>query len=254
MNHRFHLLLVLAVACAGIAAPAHAQVETIRTPLLRQAERQQIGAQYGETTGQATAAAMQGRTAEAREMLEPVLAYCDALDHPQRRVVSVANAAEYERYVDTHGDGRPVDWIDITCASAYKTRAFVDVEDKHAQSALAFLDKTVRMAPYWALPLAERGYLLNQIGRPAEGMASYQQALELVEEFPSNANARALVLRGIGYSHIELGDLDSAERAYRTSLEAEPGNALALRELEFIRQQRSTATPAPASQSAATPQ
>ena len=40
------------------------------------------------------------------------------------------------------------------------------------------------------------------------------------------------------------GALDAAERAYRASLEIEPGNALAQKELEYIRQQRDKARPA----------
>ena len=237
------LLAVLAFALPGTMSSALAQTNTVRTPLVRHADQQEIGAQYRQATAQATAAALQSRSEAARQLLEPVLAYCDSLHQADRRIVSVANVAEYERYVDTLGDGNPVDWIDTTCASAYKTRAFADVEDKRVDSALAFLDKVTRLSPYWALPLAERGYLLNQVGRPEEGMASYRKALELVDAFPSNANARALVLRGIGYSRIELGDLDAAEKAYRESLEAEPGNPLALQERAFIEQQRASTTP-----------
>lgn len=242
MNRLAWLLVSLALAGAPLPR-AFAQVETVRTPLLRHAEPQQIGAQYRQTTHDATVAAMQGRADDARDLLQPVLAYCESLGNAGRRLVSVANAAEYEQHVDMHGDGTPIDWIDTTCASAYKTRAFADVESKRTDSALAYLDKTIRLAPYWALPLAERGYLLNQLGRHDDALASYEDALRLVSGFPSNANAHALVLRGIGYTRIELGDLDTAEQAYRDSLEAEPGNALALKELEFIAQRRAATSP-----------
>lgn len=60
----------------------------------------------------------------------------------------------------------------------------------------------------------------------------------MTDRYPSSKNLKGLVLRGIGYQLVELDDLDGAERAYRDSLEAEPGNALAQRELEFIRERR----------------
>ncbi|MEF9977498.1 MAG: hypothetical protein RR834_03235, partial [Thermomonas sp.] len=66
----------------------------------------------------------------------------------------------------------------------------------------------------------------------------YRSALTLSRKHEANKRAIALALRGIGYSHVELGDLDAAEQAYLESLEVEPGNALAQRELEYIREQR----------------
>jgi len=59
-----------------------------------------------------------------------------------------------------------------------------------------------------------------------------------VERYESNTYLRPLVLRGLGYTYIELQDLDRAEALYRQSLEIEPGNTTAERELEYIRRQR----------------
>ena len=80
--------------------------------------------------------------------------------------------------------------------------------------------------------------MLNQLGRPKDGLASYRSALVLSRKHEANTRAIALALRGIGYSHVELGDLDAAERAYRESLEVEPGNTLAQGELDYIQQER----------------
>ena len=60
----------------------------------------------------------------------------------------------------------------------------------------------------------------------------------LSRKHEANKRAIALALRGIGYSQVELGDLDGAEQSYKESLEVEPGNTLAQRELDYIRQQR----------------
>jgi tetratricopeptide (TPR) repeat protein len=227
------------IGCLAALPPcAWAQVETVRTALASTSSTKQLGSQYRDDTNMAHQAALKGDWAGARKLLGPVVDFCDQLPKPGLDVVSVATADEYEAFVEASNKGTPVEWVDMACPSAYKAMAFVDIEQKDTGSALAFLDKAIALSPYWAQPLAERGYLLNQLGRPEDGLASYRRALELVERFPSNAHARALVLRGLGYTHIELGDLDQAEAAYRQSLQAEPGNTLAMRELDYIAEQR----------------
>lgn len=232
MKHIPLIMLLLASACAA------AQVQTVVTPLARVHWPMQMGARYRADADAATEAARQGNHAEARKRLAPVIFYCDHLASPKRDVVSVANDAEYEAFVAASTSGKPVEWIDTACPSAYKMAAFLDIEAKDPHAALAMLDTASAIAPYWAEPHAERGYLLNQLGRQREGLASYERALDLVERYESNAYAKALVLRGLGYSLIELHDLDRAEAVYRQSLEIEPDNHLALSELDYIRQQR----------------
>lgn len=231
-------VLSIALGCLAASTASRAQDETVRTPLAPTAARAELGAQHRGAIERATAAALQGRAAEARALLMPVAQWCDRLSETGRATVAVANANEYAQYVDMHGAGAPVDWIDVSCPLAYKGLAFVDIEERRTDSALAHLSRAQALAPYIASIAAERGYLLNQLGRPREGLQAYRQALALVERFKSNAHSEGLVLRGLGYTHIELGDLDEAERMYRRSLEAEPGNALALRELDYIAKQR----------------
>ena len=223
---------------AATTLPALAQVETVVTPLQRAHSPQQMGAQFRADTNAATQAARQGDVPGARKRLAPVIAYCDGLATPTRDVVSVADVTEYETFVAASTRGKPVEWIDTACPSAYKMAAFLAIEAKEPDTALSMLDRTSAIAPYWAEPHAERGYLLNQLGRLQEGLASYERALSLVEQYRSNVYLKALVLRGLGYTYIELRDLDHAEALYRQSLEIEPGNSTAERELEYIRKQR----------------
>lgn len=77
--------------------------------------------------------------------------------------------------------------------------------------------------------------MLNQLHRSGEALADYRLALQLVDRYPSNAGMKAIALRGLGYILVELGDLPGAERAYQDSLTADPDNALAKRELQYIR-------------------
>lgn len=231
--------LIALLALSMAAMPSHAQVETVRTPLTRPAAQAQIlGSKYRVQADRAADLALRGKQSEAMASLRPVIVFCDGLVEAGYALVSVANELEYNAYVSASGTGAPIDWVDMACPSAYKTQAFLDIDNKDTDAAHSALDKTVRLAPFWAEPLAERGYLLNQLGKHREALEDYQHALELVARFQSNKYAEALVLRGLGYTEVELGDLDAAEQAYDKSLKAEPDNALALRELDYIRKQR----------------
>lgn len=201
-----------------------------------------IGAQYRDVVAAAVAAARDNQDmAGAAVLLAPVLHYCDQQQMPERIAVSVANVEEYDHYMTSHHDGMPVEWIDHACPAAYKTAAFINIDDKDYTAGIAMLAKAIAMAPYWPEPLAEQGFALNQAGRSQDALVSYRRALKLVDTYPSARYLKAVVLRGIGYSLVELADLEGARAAYEQALEVEPGNGLALRELEYIRQREAEA-------------
>ncbi|MEP6633822.1 MAG: tetratricopeptide repeat protein [Luteimonas sp.] len=215
------------------SAYANAQAQTVTTQLIMNSEKR-IGSQYRGDVATAFSAAEKHESEQARDLLRPVLDFCDRLGTAGVDIISVASIAEYDHYMATAGLGQPTDWIDIACPSAYKAAAFLYVDAKQTEEALRFLDKASKLAPYWAEPLAERGYLFNTTGRAKEALDAYKKGLDLVEEFPSNSKSRGLMLRGIGYAYVELGDLDSAEKAYRDSLVADPDSDIARSELQFI--------------------
>ena len=229
--------LVAASACAAAGAQ-----ETVVTPLETHAA-EGIGYKYRKVVDAANRAMLRGEDPlRSTERLAPVLRYCDEQrSQPGRIAISVSSAAEYERYMAAHRDGTPVEWIDIACPMAYKAMAFMHVERKEYTKALEYLDTTAAMTPYWGEARVERGFALNMLRRFDEGLASYREALEMAEA-SDDARVGAMALRGIGYTLIELRDLDGAQAAYEQSLQLDPDNATATRELDYIRQQRERAT------------
>lgn len=214
----------------------------VRTPVPAvDAERKALGSQYRDAVDHAQAAMQASDFELASTRLQPVIAYCDRLLADGRALVSVTNASEYQSYMASRRDAAPVDWVDMACPEAYKMRGYIEVEAQHLEQALAFLDKATTLAPLWSDPRTERGFVLNQLHRSNEALADYRLALELIAHYPSNAGMKAIALRGLGFTLVELGDLQAAEKAYRDSLVVEPGNALAKRELEYIRRQREMA-------------
>ena len=244
--------MMLALACLLAAFGAQAQKRVVVTPLKTVMLDQYTGFAWRKDVNEATGAMLRGDTAGARARIDAAVAFCDALARPGLTLVSVATAAEYERYLSERTSDDPVEWVDHACPAAYKAAGFLVIEQKGSpDAALAYLDKASALAPYWAEPLAEKGFLLNQVGRPREALAAYHKAIELQDLFDNAANQnKALAWRGLGYTYVELDDLDNAQRAYEQSLKLEPGNPLATEELQYIRRLRekrtAPATPSPA--------
>ena len=80
--------------------------------------------------------------------------------------------------------------------------------------------------------LSERGIALGKLKRWNEALASYDTALRIKG---MDKQMRAILYRGRGFVLIEMGRLDEAEAAYKKALTLEPGNKIALGELQYIK-------------------
>lgn len=228
----------LALLLAGAGFAACAQVETVTTQIQSRAETYP-GHEYRDASTRATEFIGEGRKDAAWNVLQPAMLYCNDRKSDERtRYYSVADESEEADLRREAPAGAKVVFVDMACPHAYKVAAFLAVESKEYDRAFALLDQAQALAPHWPQPLAERGYLTGQLGDHRRALELYRKALALSEKYPSSKDLKGLTLRGIGYQLIELDDLDGAERAYRDSLKAEPGNELAQRELDFIRDRR----------------
>lgn len=232
------------MACLVFAATTMAQNTVVVTRTYDNPE-QGVGAEYRKDITAANKALLDDHDpGRAIALLAPVLRYCDEQQQRQDRVaISVADANEYRHYMSSHANGIPVEWIDQACPDGYKAAAFMHVENKEYDAALPLLEKAIAMAPYWPDDLTERGFVLNQQHKSQEALSSYRQALALTETFGAGKQMKAVALRGIGYSLVELGDLAGAREAYERSLEFDAGNKTAMDELDYIRQQEAKTKP-----------
>ncbi len=122
------------------------------------------------------------------------------------------------------------------------------VEIGRFEEALDALDAGLALSPLpeehfgWTVPdlLAERGIALGQLKRWKEALASYEAGLAIGD---MDKGERALLHRGRGFVLVELGRIEEAEAAYRTSLELEPGNSIAIGELAYIAKLKAGAEP-----------
>lgn len=232
--------MLVALTCLLFAFTAHAGKEIVITETPAVYLDQHIGSAWRADVNSATVAMSKGDLALAKTKLRPALAFCNELARANLTLVNVTTASEYEQYLRERPGDNPVEWVDHACPAAYKAAAFLAIEEKAPPDvALGFLDQAIAIAPYWSDPLSEKGFLLNQIGRSSEALDAYQRAIELQTTFDNSANQnKAIAWRGLGYTYVELGDLDKAQQAYEESLKLDPGNAIATDELEYIRKHR----------------
>jgi tetratricopeptide (TPR) repeat protein len=130
------------------------------------------------------------------------------------------------------------EWIDWGYATCLHIQAFIAAEQKDFAKAVVLLSAIDLVAPISADNAAELGYVLNQLGKPDEGLAAYRRAYDTSMRYPSQRVFRAISLRGMGAALIDLNRLDEAEQKFLESLEIEPGNKLAKNELAYIRKIR----------------
>lgn len=225
-------LLLPAVSCwAG-------KVKEVDVTLTRGPVDAYIGEEHRATVSRAMQAAQRGDNEAAWALLKAPLAFCDQHKSTDKaRVFSVTNDAEAKEYRDA-APGVTTTFIDQACPAAYKGAAFLAVRANDADAAFGYLDRAEALSPHWAAPMAERAYLVGKLGDRAKSLRIYQEALAVAEKYDSSAYMKPLILRGIGFSLIELDRLDEAEQAFNQSLQLEPGNELAQNELRYIEQLR----------------
>jgi len=119
-------------------------------------------------------------------------------------------------------------------------QAYSYVELQMPQKAVAPLRRVAALSPFEARYAVELAFVLRSTGSLDEAMAEYERA-DSVAQLVGDAEGpryRGAAWRGICWIHAERREWDAAEKACRTSLEHEPGNAIALGELDYIAQQR----------------
>ena len=100
------------------------------------------------------------------------------------------------------------------------------------KGAMQWLNRAQELQPGYPPILMEMGHSLGMQGRHDAALALYERIVAQGEAvLPA---MRATALRGMGFSCIELKDLDRADRCYQDSLALDPGNTMALQQRQYI--------------------
>lgn len=189
---------------------------------------------------QAVVLVREGKATEALALLDPIVAKAESDEAKDPKAPCPAQAlallaAFMPRNLNVTLSVRN-DWCDAMLVQGYAL-----AELKRFDEAAARLGKLVQHDPRNAQYLAEYAFNLRSSGQIDEALETYNRAKSAASRYTDKAakkHWRAVALRGIGYIAFEREQWDTAEKAYRDSLKDEPGNQIALSELELIRQKR----------------
>ena len=166
--------------------------------------------------------------------------------HKDGMAISFWDQSEFFCYV-AHIKDQPqkkdekVIWDSPSYSKAYYLMAFMAVEQSDWKTALELIIKALKLEPDHPTLLCENALILGRMGKHAEALDIYIEAAKSRKWAPVDQHARAL--RGAAIALIDLGDLDKAEAFLNDSLKLEPGNRVALNELQYIRKLRSGGAP-----------
>lgn len=213
---------------------------SVATTTVNNASSAGIGASNEAASLQASRLITSGHLDEGEKLVNETLAKFDALMTGPGPYVCIANDGDYQKYVQTlsPAEAKSLVRVHISFATCLQARAFVYSDRKQWEEALAALDKTIKYCPYELMPRTEKAYILHATGKLKEAVDAYDAAEKLCIEHHLSAKEHAVAVRGKASTLIDLGKLDEAEAVYKKSLEIEPGNKLALDELDYIKQVR----------------
>lgn len=219
----------LAVSVPAIAAPA-AEVSAEQA-------RANLDAAFSERS--------RGNLPGVVALLDPIIATFDAMqtrqasfcaENSQQAMLIVLNAAaKTEKGSSSAPNGKTVVVDEAYCAALF-LKGFVLIDMGRAAEAEGFLRRAHETEPYSA-------HFLNELAEWYKAARQWERAHDLFAEAveksefanePSKGAFRARGLRGMGFTEIELGKLDDAERHMRESQKYEPESAAARQELDYI--------------------
>ena len=178
-----------------------------------------------------------GDLAQAKEIAQEMIAghdsYQDSPTMIYRCFSSLMGKTLFEIQAEQAGEKRTINWLEQPVADGFYFLAMITFQEGDKAKALEYLQKAIQWDPVRAAFYIERGYMLmHQDGAKELGMiaASYLKAAELADSPEDFAAA----LRGIGFTYVEKGDLETGMACYLLSLSYEPGSQAARFEMDFI--------------------
>jgi tetratricopeptide (TPR) repeat protein len=120
-------------------------------------------------------------------------------------------------------------------------KGYVLVELGRHTEAAEYLSRAIQLSPMNSQYLSEAGHVQQATKQWQLSIRTFTAAKEAAENFSPEERKPlelARALRGIGFSLIELGQLDEAEAQFKESQQHEPRNRTAMSELQYIAQLR----------------
>ena len=188
-----------------------------------------------------SAALGQNRMRDARELIEQALSsmppHWKPLEEDDEQVRGAFwDQDEFLAYVGRHrsDNEKSIFWTTISFSKLWWQLADVNISEGRFDNAVVCVEKGLELEPDHPVLWIERGYIFNRIGRHQEALEAYRTAATVRQWAQPAVIARAL--RGQGSALIDLRKFSEARNVYDASLELDPENESAHKELEYIDQ------------------
>jgi tetratricopeptide (TPR) repeat protein len=177
------------------------------------------------------------------QYFDKVIDRCSGVyDNPEQKYFSSRDLAETIFYL---GMAAAADQkgtvISQTCAEALYLKGYASLELGKTDDAETYVKRAIGMSPVNANYLSELGHIYHVKKDWKNALETFRKAEEYADTFsPEELKEQELTRakRGIGYSLIELGELDEAEAKFNECLEINGDDQAALNELKYIEQLR----------------
>ena len=133
---------------------------------------------------------------------------------------------------DPNGNRKMVVWVTPSYSKAFYLLAFIYVEREDWPKAMMYIDQALDLEPDHPLILCEKAMILSRLAVHQEAHDLYIKGYGSRSWAPAPQRSRAL--RGAAIALIDLKRLEEAEDLLKMSLEIEPHNRVALKELGYI--------------------
>lgn len=183
------------------------------------------------------------RFAEAHQVLDQVIARYEAANNKEGTTYySARSLMETVSYLaDATKANKDAVVAGENWGFAIYAKGYALIEQRNFQEAAKMLERAIALSPRNSQFLAERGHLYQHERRWAAAIDQFKLAEAAAREFSPESRRKAELgraLRGQGFSYVELGQFDDAERVYKECLQLDPDDGQAIRELKLIASQR----------------
>lgn len=178
------------------------------------------------------------------EFLDPVIQqFRIHYQREPRKIYCARTLTEAQVYLLTEVEStfdQDVVVLQSTWADAYFLKGYALIELGNADEAIRALDQALVMSPSSSAYLSERGHLYQIVKDWKNAQRLFEKAMAGAEHAPPSTaqSERARALRGVGFTLVELGQLEQAEEKFRECLRLNPTDQKAKGELMYIEQLR----------------
>ncbi|WP_324172714.1 tetratricopeptide repeat protein [Sulfurimonas sp.] len=198
-------------------------------------QERSLGSETGILVDSAKKLIDQHKYVEANILLDEVILKFEKIikmDNKETLYRCFLNKEEFIEYQNQ--TKKKIIWLDESYSRAYYFKAYIHVDKKELEIAKKLLLIANKLAPFAANIFTELAFISSREGNKPNAFMYYKKALELSNQFDSQKVWKAMALRGIGSTLIDLKDLNKAEEYFNESLKIDPHNKIALNELAYI--------------------